>query len=135
MFLYQVIVWIDEKEARILRFSNGIEHQLTIDAHAGALADNERGAGDNAFFERVARALDIADEILIVGPAVTKDEFLRFMHKNEHSADPRILGVETIEEPTESNLSAYTKLYFANGTSYRAKRPRGNGSGDNDSSS
>ena len=79
----------------------------------------------SSYFYRVARALDIADEILVVGPSETKTEFVNYMHKNEHSIDPRILGVETIAHPTDLQLAAFAKLYFTVG----GPRRTGNGNG------
>ena len=79
----------------------------------------------NAFFQEVARALDTADEILIVGPSATKGQFVEYLHKNDHAFDPRILGVETIDHPNDSQLAGYAKLYYISG----GPRRRGNGSG------
>jgi stalled ribosome rescue protein Dom34 len=64
------------------------------------------------FFHEVARALDRADEILVVGPSTAKIEFVKYMHKNDHARDPRILGVETIDHPSDARLAAYARLYF-----------------------
>jgi stalled ribosome rescue protein Dom34 len=133
MFLYQAIVWIKESEARVARFTNGIEYQLTIRAEEGALTGEGKSEGVKDFFERVARALDIADEILIVGPGGTKDEFSRFMNKNDHSLDPRVVGVETIEEPTEGEIAAFATLYFARDASQPKKSTKGNGNGEDGS--
>ena len=60
----------------------------------------------------VARALDVADEILIVGPSAAKLEFVKYMNKNEHALDPRILGVETVEHPSDKRLIDFATLYF-----------------------
>ena len=129
MSLYQAIAWIEDKEARILRVEAGIHHETTIAAHDsrdmhGRPASTD-GAIDkpNGFFRRVARALDAADEILIVGPSTIKLEFLKYMHKNDHSRDPRILGIETVDHPNEDQLAGYAKLYFKEGG------PRRNGNG------
>jgi len=128
--LHQAIVWIDDNEARIMRVDEGIHHDSTI--HAPDTHDAPKPAGNggttddlNMFFEKVARALDIADEILIVGPSATKEAFVKFMHKNDHTIDPRILGVETIAHPNDKELAGFAKLYFTVG----GPRRTGNGSG------
>ena len=70
------------------------------------------------------RALDTADEILIVGPCDVKLEFVKYMHKNDHVIDPRILGVETLAHLNDSELAGSAKLYFTVGGPLRT----GNGS-------
>ena len=111
----QSIVWIDEKEARVLNVDNGIRQKATIQALEASVQPSVGGAeasSPGGFFCRVARALDWADEIVIVGPSSTKDEFVRYMHKNDHSIDPRILGIEKIEHPNDLDLLGFAKLYF-----------------------
>jgi stalled ribosome rescue protein Dom34 len=129
--LHQAIVWIDDNEARIMRVDEGIHHDSTIHAPNNHDAPKQPagngGVADDShmFFEQVARALDSADEILIVGPSATKEAFVKFMHKNDHTIDPRILGVETITHPDDKELAGFAKLYFTVG----GPRRTGNGSG------
>jgi stalled ribosome rescue protein Dom34 len=133
MTCHQTIVWIDDQEACILRMEDGLERDSTVFARIGQEAILEPVSGDSedaapsstSYFHRVARALDIADEILIVGPSATKLEFAEYMHKSDHAIDPRILGVETIAHPTDTQLAAFAKLYFTVG----GPRRSGNGSG------
>jgi hypothetical protein len=114
----QTVVWIDHKEARILRVETEISHELTIHAEnhhrqpAGAAGRKEHPDDSNRFFHEVAIALDPADEILVVGPSTAKLEFVKYMHKGDHALDARILGVETVDHPTDGRLAAYAKLYF-----------------------
>ena len=129
--MHQAIVWIDAQEARIMRVDEGVHHDSTIHApdtrHTSTEHDGNEGTtcNPNTFFERVARALDAADEILIVGPCATKTEFVKYMHKNDHAIDPRILGVETVVQLDDAALAGFAKLYFTVG----GPRRRGNGSG------
>jgi stalled ribosome rescue protein Dom34 len=131
MSLHQTIAWIEEKEARILRVEKGLHHESTIVAPNSQdmpkqLASNDGTTEEeNGFFHQVARALDTADEILVVGPSATKLAFVKYMHKNDHAFDPRILGVETIYDPNDIKLAGYAKLYFTEG----GPRRSGNGSG------
>jgi len=134
--MHQTIVWIDAQEARIMLVDKGVHHDSTIHAadtlHASKEPNgNEGTAGDsNPFFEQVARALDAADEILVVGPCATKTAFVKYMHKNDHAIDPRILGVETVAQVDDEAFAGFAKLYFTVG----GPRRNGNGSGDQSSS-
>jgi stalled ribosome rescue protein Dom34 len=109
----------------------GIHHHSTIHApdtrhNSKRPNDNEGTTHDsNTFFHQVARALDAADEILIVGPSGTKAESVKYMHKNDHAIDPRILGVETVAHLNDPALAGFAKLYFTVG----GPRRDGNGSG------
>lgn len=137
MTCHQTIVWIDNIEACILRMDNGLERENTILARDGSesAANPEGGATDldmqvdapGGYFHRVARALDTADEILIVGPSSTKVDFQKYMNRNDHAIDPRILGVETIPHRLDVRLSAFARLYFTEG----GPRRGGNGSTPN----
>ncbi len=129
--LHQAIVWIDAQEARIMRVDKGVHHDSTIhapDTRPTSIDHNGNEgttSNSNTFFHRVARALDPADEILIVGPCATKTAFVKYMHKNDHAIDPRILGVETIVRLDDAALAGFAKLYFTVG----GPRRNGNGSG------
>jgi stalled ribosome rescue protein Dom34 len=131
MSLHQAIAWIEEKEAHILRVEKGLHHETTIHAPDTQATPTNGAANDStvddstSFFFQIARALDTADEILIVGPSAAKLAFVKYMHKNDHAFDPRILGVETIDNPDDSRLSGYAKLYFTEG----GPRRSGHGSG------
>ncbi len=131
MSLHQTIAWIEEKEARILRVEQGLHHELTIVAPNSQDMPRQPASNDgatseeNGFFHQVARALDKADEILIVGPGTIKLEFVKYMHKNDHAFDPRILGVETIDNPNDLKLAGYAKLYFTEGGPRRSGKGAG----------
>lgn len=131
MSLRQFITWIEEKEARVLRVEKGLHHEATIVANSPTVEANSatsQGAAsvkNDGYFFQVARALDTADEILVVGPSAIKLDFVKYMHKNDHAFDPRILGVETVDSPHDDRLVGYAKLYFTDG----GPRRSGNGSG------
>jgi hypothetical protein len=125
MTCHQAIVWIDDKEAWILRMVEEIQHVSTILAESAedpreGLPTRECGIEESdVFFHQVARALDAADEIL-VGPSATKVQLVEYMHKDTHSSDPRILGVEVIDHPNSSRLASVAKLYFTIGHPLRS---------------
>ena len=119
MSFHQCIVWIDSIEARLLRVEDRVHHESTIHApdthHTPELPAGNEGGDLSGFFHEVARALDTADEILVVGPSNTKEQFVKYLHKNDHAFDPRVLGVETIDDPNARELAGYAKLYFIDG--------------------
>ena len=53
-----------------------------------------------------------AAEVLVVGPGVAKLEFIKHVAKHEHALEPKIVGVETVDHPTDGQLVAYARRYF-----------------------
>ncbi len=115
-----VALWIDHKEARILRVDPAEIDRLTVEAahHVhnrhprGPEGPKEHPEDAKRFFHDVARALEGAEEILVVGPSTAKLEFIRYAHKHEPAIEPRIVGVETVDHPTDGQLVAYARQYF-----------------------
>ena len=116
-----IAVWIDHKEARIfaLHPENADEATITAPLHnihhkhpRGPEGVKDHPNDAKQFFHEVARALEGAEEILIVGPGTAKLEFLRYVHKHDHLLEPRIVSVETVDHPTDGQLVAYAKTYF-----------------------
>ena len=64
------------------------------------------------FFREVAHTLGDATAILIVGPAVAKLHFLRYLQKHEPTLEGRVVGLETVDHPTDRQLVAHVRHYF-----------------------
>jgi hypothetical protein len=47
-----------------------------------------------------------------VGPSTAKLDLIRYVHQHEHALEPRVVGVETVDHPTDGQLIAYAKRYF-----------------------
>jgi hypothetical protein len=56
--------------------------------------------------------LEGSGEILLVGPATAKLELLRYIEKHDHALGAKIVGIETVDHPTDGQLVAYAKKYF-----------------------
>jgi stalled ribosome rescue protein Dom34 len=116
-----VAIWIDHKEARIFHIHPDKSDEATVTAPLhhihhrhpkGAEGVKEHPDDVKRFFHEVGRALEGTEEILVVGPSTAKLEFLRYVHKHEHALEPRIVGIETVDHPTDGQLVAYAKKYF-----------------------
>jgi|GEM_PF-2246377 len=121
MSMRQTIVWIDAREAQILRVELGVRYESSI-----AAPDGEQWQGQpDVFFEQIATALATADELLVVGPSALKHEFVKYMHGRCHGVDSRILGVEAVNNPDDDQITGYANVYFTECTPGRS----GQGSG------
>jgi stalled ribosome rescue protein Dom34 len=115
-------VWIDHKEAKLFAIdTNTIEH-TTVHAPASHIHNKhprgpfEAKAHPNdakIFFHDIAQLLANSEEILVVGPSTAKLELLRYLHAHAHVIESKIVGVETVDHPTDGQLVAYAKKYFA----------------------
>ncbi len=116
----QVAIWIDHKEARIIHVNPNKVDEMTVTAPQHVHHKHPKGPEgakehpDDAkrFFHEVARSLEGAEEILIVGPSTAKLEFIRYVHQHEHALEAKIVGIETVDHPTDGQLVAYARKYF-----------------------
>jgi stalled ribosome rescue protein Dom34 len=117
---YHAIVWIDHREAKIFQFNATEADRLVVRPHDPTRhlhhKANSIGSGnaplDHEFFESVADAILDMKEILITGPASAKSELVA--HITRHHADLArcIVGVETIDHPSDGALIAIARIYF-----------------------
>jgi len=113
-------VWIDKKQARIFHVRPENFDESTVKAPHREVQHPTREGGDKNhpqdeqhFFRDVAHALADAREILLVGPSTAKFHFLKYADKHDHALATRIVGVETIDHPTDRQLAAYVRRYLA----------------------
>ena len=113
-------VWIDHNEARIFHIDRDTYDEKTIQSPHHHIHRHPKGAAEahehpddlKRFFDEVAKALMGAEEILIVGPSTAKLQFVKHVHQHERAMEPKIVGLETVDHPTDAQLVAYVKGYF-----------------------
>lgn len=116
-----IAVWIDHQEARIFHIDAAKldEHTVAAPAHhlhrhpKGPTAEHNHPDDMHHFFQAVAHELQGAERILIVGPSTAKLQFVRYAHKHDPKVESHVVGLETIDHPTDKQLVAYAKQYFA----------------------
>jgi stalled ribosome rescue protein Dom34 len=116
---FHAVVWIDHVEAHVLHFSKeDVEAKLVhgkphshLHFKGGSQASG-RTAEDQGYFHQVADALKGAQEILVVGPANAKMEFVKHLDKHVHELRDKVVGVETVDHPTDGQLLAYARKHF-----------------------
>lgn len=116
-----VIVWLDHSEAHIIAFHReGAEPPVVVHApyrheHQHHHADSV-GAGKAAehpdYFEFIIDKIRDIGEWLIVGPANAKTSFSKHVARHHANLMDRIVGIETVDHPTDGQLLAYAKRYF-----------------------
>ncbi len=136
MSTYHAVIWMDGLEAHVLMFdrehveSQRIKSRTHHKATGGHLGSHRlmHGRGDSAsghhnpqgghaetgqdYFEQVAKALEGVHEVLLAGPARTKDEFHDYCKSKTRQLDKAIVGVVTTDHPTDPQVVALARRYF-----------------------
>jgi len=114
------VTWIDHKEARIFHLHPDSSEETTVLApqhhlHRHPQRPGEAGQSEDArrFFKEVARALEGADALLIVGPSSAKLEFFRYLHEHDRRLQAKVVGVESADHPTDGEIIARARSCFA----------------------
>jgi stalled ribosome rescue protein Dom34 len=117
---HHAVVWIDHSEAHVMHVSlDDVEKSLVYPSqphhklHALAGKPGSGRAPEEAdYYHRVAGALAGAQEILIVGPAQAKLQLVKHLHAHHHEMAGRVIGVETVDHPSDAQVVAYARKYF-----------------------
>lgn len=128
-------IWIDHEKAFLIR-SNKLA-EMSIERFGSAVEPHHKGGvqGDEhftladqkshderrhnqmrEFSESLLPHFSDAEEILVFGPGVAKNEFKNVLEKNKALAD-KLKGTETADSMSENEMKAFVKDFF--------KLPRG----------
>jgi stalled ribosome rescue protein Dom34 len=114
------VAWIDHNEAHIIHFNADQSEELTVhskhrNSHlhhkSGQLGDG-RTPEDHSFYQAASDALIGAEKILIVGPANAKSELEKHMKHHAKDLATGIVGVETVDHPTDGQILKLARKYF-----------------------
>jgi stalled ribosome rescue protein Dom34 len=117
---YHAIVWIDHQKATAWHFTPSEQEETVVHAkdqhervhsrkstHGG-----HKSAADHHFFDDVAKALNGAHEILVIGPAQTKQEFVSYLRDKFPQLGKSIVAVENADHPTDAQVLAFARKHF-----------------------
>jgi stalled ribosome rescue protein Dom34 len=118
---YHAVVWIDHHEARVFHFSPSEDverlvlhpdHPTNHIHHKANSIGSGHAAEDHDFLQAVAQSIADAGAVLITGPAGAKTELIKHIHQHDPQLMKIIVGVETVDHPSDGQLVAYAKHYF-----------------------
>ena len=117
---YHAVVWIDHQKGTVWQFTPTEQENTVVHAHGAhrvhsrkSTHGGHKSAADHEFFDDVAHALDGAHEILIIGPAKTKQEFAAYLRQKHAALGRAIVAVESADHPTDPEVLAYARRHFA----------------------
>lgn len=117
---YHAVVWLDHSEAHVMHISpDDVEKSVIHPArphtrlHAkGGVVGAGRQTEDPTYYHGIVEALKGAQEILVVGPAHAKLQLIKHIHAHDHGMASKVVGVETVDHPSDAQLVAYARKYF-----------------------
>lgn len=112
-------LWIDHQHAYVYKYTaQGVEEvKYEPDNHAShhshAPSDLKHKESDK-FYHKVASNLVDAEELMVMGPGVAKDEFKHHCEKHNHSKlSKAIVGVQTMgSHPTKAMMLQKASEFF-----------------------
>jgi stalled ribosome rescue protein Dom34 len=117
---YHAIVWLDHNEAHIMHISpDDVEKSVVSPAAPHRNLRRKRGSvsgsrqpEDQQYYHEVVEALGGASEVLIVGPGQAKLELIKHIRDHDHEVSRKVIGVETVDHPSDAQLVAFARKYF-----------------------
>jgi stalled ribosome rescue protein Dom34 len=116
-----VVVWLDHSEAHIIAFNRDeAETPIVVkskkhDEHQHQRADRQGPSNAIAhpeYYEEIIGKIRNIAEWLIVGPANAKLNFSKHLTKRHADLADHLIGIETVDHPSDGQLLAYAKKYF-----------------------
>lgn len=117
---YHAVVWLDHHEARVFFFDRHDVKEVDLATtkphshlhHKAGNMSGKRNPEDQAFFHSIVEALKPATEWLVLGPGQAKAEFVKHIEHHDKQLTSRVLGVETVDHPTDKQIVAHARAYF-----------------------
>lgn len=116
-----VVVWLDHSEAHVVAFNRDeasapiIVRAPTPHQHQHHRA-NALGSGKALehpeYYEKIVATIHTVPEWLIVGPANAKLTFLKHLNKRHPNLLAQLVGIETVDHPSDGQLLNYARKYF-----------------------
>ena len=120
MSFNHAVVWLDHQEAHVIHFNPSASESEVIKTksrhahlhHKVGSASGTHMNVDPSYLHEIVQAVSDAKEILIVGPGSAKAALMKHIVKHDHQQSDKVVGVETVDHPTDGQLLAYAKKYF-----------------------
>jgi stalled ribosome rescue protein Dom34 len=117
---YHAVISIDHREARVFHFGATDVERLVLRPdhptkhipHKANSIGSGHVAADHDYLHAVAVSIADAGAVLITGPASTKTELVEHIRVHDPQLTKRIVGVETVDHPSDAQLVAHARKYL-----------------------
>jgi stalled ribosome rescue protein Dom34 len=108
---FHAVIWIDHKEARVFHF-NPTEADRAVVHPDHPTKHLQHKAEDPHYLKAAMDAISDAGAVLIVGPAHTKTDLVKYIEQHNPKLGKIIAGVETVDHPTDGQIVALARKFF-----------------------
>lgn len=113
----QMAVWIDHQEARIFHVdARNFDEKTVAHAHKHSKGGDNKVENhpddDHRFFRDVAHQLAGAEQVLVLGPGVTKAQFFKYAGEHNQALASQIVAVEDADHPSDKQIVAHVRHHF-----------------------
>jgi stalled ribosome rescue protein Dom34 len=120
MSLNHAVIWIDHQEAHVMFLSEAASEAEVIRSksththlhHKGGEVGSGRLQLDEKYLHSVINAVNETKEILVIGPGSAKLELIKHAHQHDPRIAANIVGVETVDHPSDKEILAYARKFF-----------------------
>ena len=120
MSFNHAVIWIDHQEAHIMFLSESASEAEVIRTksshqhlhHKGGAVGSGRLQLDEKYLHSVINAVNESKEILVLGPGSAKLELIKHAHHHDLNIAANIVGVETVDHPSDKEILAYARKFF-----------------------
>ncbi len=120
------VIWIDHHIAHILSFNKedcdetivkATSHTQHLHGKSGS-PDSGHVKEDTVFFDNTINAAKDSLVVLLAGPGTEKNVLAKYIAHSHPEMAGKIVGVETVDHPSNPQLLAYARKYFAKADLY-----------------
>lgn len=117
----QMAVWMDHHEARIFHVDGQTFDEKTLDSATRHVHRHEKAAevktrnhpdDEHRYFAAIIHELAHAEKVLVLGPSVTKAQFVHYVKEHDAGLAAKVVGVESADHPTDRQIVAHVRQYF-----------------------
>jgi stalled ribosome rescue protein Dom34 len=120
MSYQHAVVWLDHLHAKVIDFTFTDEHVQMVNSESehrqvhrkSGAPGSGKHADDRGFFDGVVAALGDARDVLVAGPGVAKQAFVKDLEHRHPEWARRVVGVETMDHPSVDDLLVAARRYF-----------------------
>ena len=114
MTTQHAVAFVDHHAAQVLQFSAEQALEQKVHEHQHLTKQHASGVrSEHEFYAHVCDALEGITEVLVVGGHQGLADFRHYVDKHRPQTAARIAGYEVVDRPSENELVALGRKYFA----------------------
>ena len=109
------VVWIDHHRAQVLQFDAASVQVQKVQTHRHDTKQHGSAVrAEHEFYDEVCDELEDLQAMVVAGGPIPLADFRHYVEKQRPAIGTQIVAWETVDHPTEGELVAFGRHYFAN---------------------